>query len=87
MSFERMEKLYARNVKVLRRKLRPVLLPVHVHTFINTRENERQGKLDAGLKMAAQCHATDEAVAEVARLRHACYAGEARLADVLADHR
>ena len=44
-------------------------------------------KLDAGLKMASHCHATDEAVAEVARLRHACHAGEARLADLLADHR
>ena len=56
-------------------------------TFITTRENVRQGKLDAGLKMAAQCHATDEAVAEAERLRHACYGGEARLADLLADHR
>ena len=81
MSFERMEKLYVRNIKVLRRKLKPVLLPVHVHTLITTREKERQGRLDAEFKMAAQCYVTDEAVAEVARLRHACYAGKAKIAD------
>jgi len=87
MSFERMEKLYVRNIKVLRRKLKPILLPEHVHTLITTREKERQGRLDADLKMAAQCYVTDEAVAEVARLRHACYAGKAKITDLLADHR